>query len=99
MLQAVEELQAADSATRYWRRQVAAQRAAAQANDEVSQLTLRTFQLGGTVLTDVLDADRRALDNRTALAVSLRDLSKTSLQVATGRGWADRLPPAEVPTQ
>ena len=81
VLQAVEEVQAADSATRYWRRQVAAQRAAAQANDEVSQLTLRTFQLGGTVLTDVLDADRRALDNRTALAVSLRDLSKTWIEL------------------
>ena len=96
VLRAVEEVQSADSATRYWRRQVGAQRAAAEANDEVRDLTLRTFQSGETVLTDVLDADRRALDSRVALAGNLRDLaiSWLQLQVATGRGWADNLPPA-----
>ncbi len=99
VLQAVEEVQSADSATRYWRSQVGAQRAAAQANNEVRELTSQTFRAGDTVLTDVLDADRRALDNRISLAANLRDLSKSwiQLQVATGRGWADRLPAVPEP--
>lgn len=95
VLRAVEEVQEADSASRYWRRQVAAQRAAAAANREVSDLARRSYEGGNIILTDVLDAERRALDNQIALAGGLRDLATSwiRLQVATGRGWSDALPP------
>lgn len=97
VLTAVEEVQTADSALRYWRSQVGAQRAASDAADEVRTLTRKTYEAGGTVLTDVLDAERRALDNRLVLMAGVRDLSKSwiQLQVATGRGWSDTAPPAE----
>lgn len=96
VLGAVEEVQAADSATRYWRRQVAAQRAAAEANDEVRDLTRKAYEGGETVLTDVLDAERRSLDNQLALSAGMRDLAKSwiQLQISTGRGWTDGTPPA-----
>ena len=97
VLTAVEEVQTSDSALRYWRSQVGAQRAASDAAEEVRTLTRKTYEAGGTVLTDVLDAERRALDNRLVLMAGLRDLSKSwiQLQVATGRGWSDTPPPAE----
>lgn len=97
VLTAVEDVQTAESALRYWRSQVGAQRAAADAAEEVRILTRKTYEAGGTVLTDVLDAERRALDNRLMLMAGLRDLSKSwiQLQVATGRGWSDTAPPAE----
>ncbi|MCT8331625.1 efflux transporter outer membrane subunit [Albidovulum sediminis] len=101
VLGAVEEVQVAASATRYWRRQVAAQRAATEANDEVRDLTTQAYEGGETVLTDVLDAERRSLDNRLALAASLRELSKSwiQLQVATGRGWSYGAPLADLPQE
>jgi multidrug efflux system outer membrane protein len=97
VLRAVEEVQEADSASRYWRRQVAAQRAAVEANNEVRDLARRSYEVGDIILTDVLDAERRALDSRIALAGGLRDLATSwiRLQVATGRGWSDALPPDE----
>lgn len=95
VLRAVEEVQEACSSTRYWRRQVSAQRSAAQANNQVRELTKKSYEAGETVLTDVLDAERRSLDSQIALSGGLRDLSTSwiRLQVATGRGWADQLPP------
>lgn len=95
VLRAVEEVQEADSASRYWHRQVAAQRAAAAANIEVRDLARRSHEVGNIILTDVLDAERRTLDNRIALAGGVRDLATSwiRLQVATGRGWSDTLPP------
>jgi multidrug efflux system outer membrane protein len=97
VLRAVEEVQAADSTTRYWRRQVSAQRAASESNDEVRALTRQTYEAGETVLTDVLDAERRSLDSRLVLMAGYRDLAKSwiQLQVATGRGWSDSAPPAD----
>ena len=94
VLRAVEEVQEACSSTRYWRRQVSAQRSAAQANNQVRELTKKSYEAGETVLTDVLDAERRSLDSQIALSGGLRDLSTSwiRLQVATGRGWADQLP-------
>ncbi|SPH24247.1 Multidrug/solvent efflux pump outer membrane protein MepC [Defluviimonas aquaemixtae] len=95
VLRAVEEVQEADSSTRYWRRQVGAQRSAAQANNEVRDLTKKSYEAAETVLTDVLDAERRSLDSQIALAGGLRDLATSwiRLQVATGRGWSDQPPP------
>lgn len=94
VLRAVEEVQEAQSATRYWRRQVSAQRAAVQASEEVLDLSRRSYAAGEIVLNDVLDAERRALDARLALASGLRELARswTRLQIATGRGWLDAAP-------
>jgi multidrug efflux system outer membrane protein len=89
VLAAVEEVQSARSFTSYWRRQVAAQRAAAASTEEAYALSQRSFETGDILFSDLLDAERRALESRMALAAGLRDLATSwlRLQVATGRGW------------
>lgn len=89
VLAAVEEVQSARSFTGYWRRQVAAQRAAVASTEEVYALSQRSYQSGDVLLSDVLDDERRVLESRMALAAGMRDLATSwlRLQVATGRGW------------
>ncbi|MEZ5762257.1 MAG: efflux transporter outer membrane subunit [Paracoccaceae bacterium] len=88
VLNAVEEVQAARAQTIYWRRQVAAQRAAVESTTEVQALTRRSFDSGEILFSDVLDADRVSLESQMSLAAGARDLaiSWVRLQVATGRG-------------
>lgn len=89
VLAAVEEVQSARSYTSYWRRQVSAQQSAVVASEQVRTLAQRSFESGEILFSDVLDAERRALDSRMAVSAGLRDLATSwvRLQVATGRGW------------
>lgn len=96
---AVEDVQAAQGATERDRREVNAQQAATTTYREARDLSRETYEAGTTTFLDLLDAERSAGTTALALALSIRGLANdwTTLQVATGRGWAS-LPASAVAT-
>lgn len=89
VLNAVEDTQSALALTRQWSNQVGAFGRAVQASSEVQQLSLQSYDVGGTTLLDVIDAERVVFDNRLELANAIRNWASSyvQLQVATGKGW------------
>jgi multidrug efflux system outer membrane protein len=98
VIDAVEQVQTAEAFTRNLRRQVEAQRNAAASADRLRALSRQSYENGESRLSDVLDADRQALEAELELAGGLRDLalSWVQLNVATGRGWAVGSAPVEI---
>lgn len=96
VLAAVEDVQAAQGATRRDRREVAAQQAATSTYQQALDLSRETYEAGTTTFLDLLDAERSAGTTALALALSIRGLANdwTALQVAAGRGWAIQPAPA-----
>lgn len=89
VLQAVEETQSSLALVRQWARQVSAFQRAANAAREVQGLSRESYEIGGSSLLDVIDAERLSFENRLSLATSIRDWTSSyvRLQVSTGKGW------------
>ena len=90
VLAAVEDVQAAQAAVSRDRRQLAAIARTAEAYARARDLSRETYEVGTTSFLDFLDAERSMGDAQLSVASSVRTLANdwTSLQIATGRGWA-----------
>ena len=90
VLAAVEDVQAAQAAVSRDRRQVAALGRTAEAYARARDLSRETYEVGTTSFLDFLDSERSMGDAQLSVASSVRTLANdwTSLQIATGRGWA-----------
>lgn len=89
VLQAVEETQSSLALMRQWGRQVSAYRRATSAASDVQRLSQESYEIGGSSLLDVIDAERLSFENRLALATAIRDWTSSyvRLEVSTGKGW------------
>jgi multidrug efflux system outer membrane protein len=89
VLNAVEDTQSALALTRQWANQTAAFGRAVQASTEVLDLSRQSYDVGGTTLLDVIDAERLIFENRLDLANATRNWASSfvQLQVGTGKGW------------
>ena len=99
VLSAAEEVQEALSRSIHLSRQVSIQRSAVTEARRAVTLSRELYGLNEITLTDVLDAERNALDEQLALSDNVRDFSLAwaQLQVATGKGWqAEILPQDEI---
>ncbi len=90
VLDAVEDVQAAQSDYIRNRRAVSAYRRSVTSYERVVSLSRETYNGGTTTLLDFLDVQRSLASSRLTLASSLRDLAASwaTLQVAAGKGWA-----------
>jgi len=89
VLNAVQDTQTGLALTRQWANQVAAFGRAVQASVEVQELSLQSYDVGGSTLLDVIDAERVIFENRLELANATRNWASSyvQLQVGTGKGW------------
>ena len=89
VLDAVEEVQTAQSTYLRTQRSLAAQRASVTSYQRVLSLSQETFDLGTTDAMDLLDTQQSLLTARLSAASARRDLASgwASLQVAAGAGW------------
>jgi multidrug efflux system outer membrane protein len=89
VLKAVEETQSSLVLVRQWARQTYAFQRAADAAIDVQKLSRQSYEIGGTTLLDVIDAERFSFVNRLAVASSVREwtASYVQLQVSAGKGW------------
>jgi outer membrane protein TolC len=56
---------------------------------EVQELSLQSYDVGGSTLLDVIDAERVIFENQLELANATRNWASSfvQLQVGTGKGW------------
>lgn len=89
VLIAVEEVQASLTTTKQWAVQLQALRAARTGSGEVLRLSRQSYEAGGIILTDVLEAERFNAVNDLNVAEACRDYARSwaQLQVASGKGW------------
>jgi multidrug efflux system outer membrane protein len=89
VLDAVEDTQSALALVRQWANQTAAFQRAVTASAEVLDLSRQSYEIGGTTLLDVIDAERLIAENQLQLASALRNWTSSyvQLQVGTGKGW------------
>ena len=89
VLIAVEEVQAGLTTTKQWAVQLQALRAARTGSGEVLRLSRQSYEAGGVILTDVLEAERFNAVNDLNVAEACRDYARSwaQLQVASGKGW------------
>lgn len=89
VLNAVEDTQSALALTRQWANQVAAFGRAVQASTEVLELSRQAYDVGGSTLLDLIDAERVIAENRLSQANAIRNWTSSfvQLQVGTGKGW------------
>ncbi|MCA0964876.1 efflux transporter outer membrane subunit [Salipiger bermudensis] len=97
VLDAVEEVQSAQSDHLRNRRAVAAYQRSVASYKRVVALSRETYEGGTTTLLDYLDVQRSLAEARLKLASGLRDLAASwaRLQVASGKGWALPQPSAD----
>ena len=90
VLVAVEEVQSGLTTTKQWALQLAALREARAGSGEVLSLSRESYQAGGVILTDVLEAERLNSVNDLDVAEACREyaISWAQLQVASGKGWS-----------
>ena len=89
VLDAVEEVQAAQSAYTRSATTVSATRDALRSYERVVELSRATYDVGTTTLLDLLDSERLRGNAQLSLAQSVRDMASNwgRLQIAAGRGW------------
>ena len=90
VLDAVEEVQSAQTSYLRNRRAVAGYQRSVASNERVVELSRETYRGGTTTLLDLLTVQRALSSARLTLASSVRDLATSwaSLQVAAGKGWS-----------
>ena len=90
VLDAVEEVQRAQSGLRRARQVLAARQSALDSTARVASLTRSAWEAGSEPLTNLIDADIATASARSAVAAAQRDVLTQwiALQLATGRGWA-----------
>lgn len=90
VLDAVEEVQTAQTSYLRNRRAVAGYQRSVASNERVVDLSRETYRGGTTTLLDLLTVQRSLSSARLTLASSVRDLATSwaSLQVAAGKGWS-----------
>lgn len=90
VLQAVQDVQTAQSAYRLSRRKVSKFREAVAANQRAFDLTNLAFQDGAIDLLDLLNAELTLTQTRGSLAQAVQETASNwlQLQIATGSGWA-----------
>ncbi|MFT4151463.1 MAG: efflux transporter outer membrane subunit [Paracoccaceae bacterium] len=88
VMQAVEDVQTAQSNLRRYRQQAGALQTAADAYGRAYALARENFDAGALDLLDVLDADRSAAQARLSVAAARNAAAKewAALQIATGAG-------------
>ncbi len=89
VLNAVEEVQVAQSDVLRNRRTVAATRRSVESYARVVDLSRKTFEAGTTTLLDLLDSERQLANANLSLASANRNLAASwaSMKVASGQGW------------
>jgi multidrug efflux system outer membrane protein len=90
VLEAIEEVQSAQSTFVRMRQRLAAQQRAVESYSELVELSRQSYELGTTTLFALLDAEQSLADAQIATATARRDLAAAwlALQIAAGKGWA-----------
>lgn len=90
LVQAIEDVQVAQSNLRYYRQRAAALRQAADEYGRALSLAQKNFRAGAITLLDLLDTDRNTLSARISAASGVNDTAQAwaTLKIATGAGAA-----------
>lgn len=93
VLDAVEEVQAAQTAYLRARRTVAAASATVKSREKARDLARAAYEGGTSTILDLLESERTVASARLSLASAIQSMAKqwVTLQIAAGKGWDQSL--------